>query len=134
MNLVVTRMDNYFLVYIHVPKSKRSRKRKKFMGYRKCSKDYRIYIPESVQIEVRKDATFEEEMVVRKRRGSDMEIDDNEEMRSSSPPNIKRESEEMNKPISSIDPVEPDDAPTRYGSKPEKTQMGMIDFAKYRGA
>ena len=41
-----------------------------------------------------------------------MEINDDEEMRSSPPPNIKRESEEMNKPISPIDPVEPDDAPT----------------------
>ena len=29
-----------------------------------------------------------------------------------SPPNINRESEEMNKSISSIDPVEQDDAPT----------------------
>ena len=50
-----------------------------------------------------------------------MEIDDDEEMRSSPPQSIKRESEEMNKPISSIDPVEPDDAPTRYGSKPKNT-------------
>ena len=35
----------------------------------------------------------------------------------------------MNKPISPIDPVEPDDAPTRYGSKPKKTEMGTTDFA-----
>ena len=41
-----------------------------------------------------------------------MEIDDDEETRSFPPPNIKRESGEMNKPIGSIDPVEPDDAPT----------------------
>ena len=41
-----------------------------------------------------------------------MEIDDNEEMRSSSPPNIKRESEERNQLIGPIDPVDPDDAPT----------------------
>ena len=40
----------------------------------------------------------------------------------------------MNKPISPIDPVEPDDAPTRYGSKLEKTQMGMTDFVECRGA
>ena len=63
-----------------------------------------------------------------------MEIDDDEEMRSSPPPNIKRESEEMNKPINSIDIVEPDDAPTRYGSKPEKTQMGTTNFAECKGA
>ena len=59
-----------------------------------------------------------------------MEIDDDEEMRSFPPPNIKRDSGEMNKPISSIDPVEPDDSLTRYGSKPEKTQMGMTEFAE----
>ena len=63
-----------------------------------------------------------------------MEIDDNEEMRSSPPPNIKREFEEMNKLISSINPVELADAPTRYGSKPEKTQMGTTDFAECKGA
>ena len=82
------------------------------MGSCKSSKDYRIYIPGSIQIKVRQDATFEEEMAIRKGRGSDMEIDDDEEMRSSPPPNIKREFEEMNKLISPIDLVEPDDAPT----------------------
>ena len=41
-----------------------------------------------------------------------MEIDDDEEMRPFSPPNIKRESGEINKSISSIDPIELDDAPT----------------------
>ena len=41
-----------------------------------------------------------------------MEIDDNEEMRSSPPPEIKRESEERNEPIGSINPVELDNAPT----------------------
>ena len=100
------------------------------MGYHKSSKDYKIYILGSIQIKVRQDATFEEEMAIRKERGSNMEIDDDEEMRSSPPPNIKREPEEMKKPISSIDPVEPNDAPTRYGSKPEKTQMGTTYFAK----
>ena len=134
MNLVITRMDNYFPVYIHVPKLKPSSKKETFVGYRKSSKDYRIYILGSIQIEVRKDATFEEEMVIRKGRGSDMEIDDDEEMRSFPPPNIKRESEEMNKPIGSIDLAEPDDAPTRYGNKPKKTQMGTTDFAECRGA
>ena len=41
-----------------------------------------------------------------------MEIDGDEEMRSFPPLNIKRESGEMNKPISSIDLVEPVNAPT----------------------
>ena len=83
MNLVVTRMDNYFPVYIHVPKLGPSRKKVTFVGYCKYSKAYRIYIPGSIQIEVSQDATFEEEMAIRKGRGSDMEIDDDEEMRSS---------------------------------------------------
>ena len=41
-----------------------------------------------------------------------MEIDGDEDMRSSPPPEIKRESEERNKPTSPFDPVEPDDVPT----------------------
>ena len=55
--------------------------------------------------------TFEEKMAIRKGRGSDMEIDDDEEMRSSPPPEVKRESEEKNEPIDPIDPIEPVDAP-----------------------
>ena len=74
-------MDNYFLVYIHVPKLEPSGKKETFVGYCKSSKDYRIYILGSIQIEVRQDATFEEEMAIRKGRGSNMEIDDDEEMR-----------------------------------------------------
>ena len=91
------------------------------MGYNESLKAYRIYILGSRQIEVSSDVTFEEEMVIRKGRGSDMEIDDDEEMRSSPPPNIKKESKEMNKPISSIDPIDIDDAPRKYGSKLENT-------------
>ena len=41
-----------------------------------------------------------------------MEINDDEEMRSSPPPEMKREFEERNESISPIDPVEPNDAPT----------------------
>ena len=112
MNLVITRMDTYFSIYIYLPKFERSSKKETFVGHNKSSKDYRIYILGSIQIKVRQDATFEEEMAIRKGRGSNMEIDDDEEMRSSPRPNIKSGSEEMNKPISPIDPVEPDDAPT----------------------
>ena len=78
------------------------------MGYRESSKAYRIYISRSRQIEVNRDVTFEEEMAIQKGRGSDMEIDDDEEMRSSPPPEIKRESEENNE---LIDPIDPVDAP-----------------------
>ena len=83
MNLVITRMENYFSVYIHVLKLEPSRKKGTFMGYCKYSKVDRIYIPRSRQIEVSRDVTFEEEMAIRKGRGSDMEINDDEEMRSS---------------------------------------------------
>ena len=75
MNLVVTKMDNYFPLYIHVPKLETSCKKGTFVGYCKSSKAYRIYIPSSRQIKVSRDVTFEEEMSIRKGRGSDMEID-----------------------------------------------------------
>ena len=94
-------------VYIHVPKEKRtklkpSRKKGTFVGYSESSKAYRIYIPGSRQIEVSRDVTFEEEMAVRKGRGSDMEIDDEEmERRSPSPP-VQNELAKKDEPI---DPV-----------------------------
>ena len=78
MNLVVTRMDNYFPVLKLEPSGKKGT----FMGYCKYSNAYRIYIPGLRQIEVRRDVTFEEEIAIRKGRGSDMEIDDDKEMRS----------------------------------------------------
>ena len=112
MNLIVTRMDNYFPVYIIVLKSEPLGKKGTFVGYYKSSKDDRIYIPRSRKIKVSRDVTFEEEMAIRKGRGSNMEIDDDEEMRLPPPPNIKRVYEEMNKLISPIDAVELDDAPT----------------------
>ena len=82
MNLVVSKIANYFPVYIYVPKLKPSGKKETFVGYCKSSEAYRIYIPGSSQIEVSRDVTFEEEMAIRKGRGSDMEIDGDEEMRS----------------------------------------------------
>ena len=70
-------------VYIHVPKEKRtklepSRKKGNFMGYNESSKAYIIYIPGSRRIEVSRHMTFEEEMDVRKGKGSYMEIYDEE--------------------------------------------------------
>ena len=66
-----------------MPKLEPSGNKGTFVGYRKSSKVYRIYIPGSRQIEVNQDVIFEEEMAIRKGRGSDMEIDDDEEMRPS---------------------------------------------------
>ena len=64
MNLVVTRMDNYFPVYIHLPKLEPLGKKGTFVGYCKSSKAYRIYVPRSRQIEVSRDVTFEEEIAI----------------------------------------------------------------------
>jgi hypothetical protein len=55
------------LVYIHVPKEKRTRidpsgRKGTFMGFSEYSKAYRIYIPSQRQIEVRRVVTFEEEI------------------------------------------------------------------------
>ena len=69
-----------------MPKLEPSGKKETFVGYRKTSKAYRIYIPGLRQIEVSRDVTFEEEMAIWKGIGFDMEINDNEEMRSSPPP------------------------------------------------
>ena len=81
------------------------------MGYSESSKAYRIYIPGSKQIGVSKDVTFEEEMAIRKGRGSDMEIDDEElEMRSSSSP-VQNEFAGKDEPIDPIDPVATVDIP-----------------------
>ena len=60
-----------------MPKEKRTKlepsgKKGTFVGYSESSKAYRIYIPGSRQIEVSRDVTFEEEMVVRKGIGSDI--------------------------------------------------------------
>ena len=76
------------LVYIHVHKDKKAKlkplgKKGTSMGYIESSKAYRIYIPGLRQIEVSRNVTFEEEMAIQKGRGSYMEIDDDEEMRSS---------------------------------------------------
>jgi hypothetical protein len=68
------------LVYIHVPKEKRTKlnlsgRKGTFVGYSESSKAYRIYIPGQRQIEVSKDVTFEEEITFQRSRESQMEID-----------------------------------------------------------
>ena len=81
------------------------------MGYSESSKACKIYIPGSRQIEVRRDVTFEEEMAIRKGKGSDMEIDDEEMERRSSPPPVQNESTNKDEPIDPIDPVTTVDIP-----------------------
>ena len=53
------------LVYIHIPKEKRtkldpSRKKGIFVGYCEVSKSFRIYIPTFHHMEISRDVTFEE--------------------------------------------------------------------------
>ena len=68
------------LVYIHVPKEKRSNlepsgKKGTFVGYSETSKAYHIYIPIQRQIEVNQDVTFDEEVSFKRSREYHMEID-----------------------------------------------------------
>jgi hypothetical protein len=61
------------LVYIHVPKEKRTKmeplgKKGVFVGYNENSKAYRIYVPGQRQIEVSRDVTFHEEAAFKKSR------------------------------------------------------------------
>ena len=59
-----------------------------------------------------------------------MEIDEDEEMRSPSPLEVKRESKEKNEPIHPIDPVEPVDAPRDMAvsqKRPRWAQQALQD-------
>jgi hypothetical protein len=58
------------LVYIHIPKEKRTKlkpsgKKGTFVGYSETSKAYKIYIPGQKFIEVSRDVTFHEEPAFR---------------------------------------------------------------------
>ena len=90
-----------------MPKEKKTKlepsgKKGTFVGYSESSKAYSIYIPGSKQIEVRKEVTFEEEMVVKKGRGSNMEIDDEEMEMRSSPPLVQNELAKKGNPSISL--------------------------------
>ena len=88
-----------------------STKKENFVGYNESSKAYIIYILGSRHIEVSRDVTFEEEMVVWKGRGSDMEIDDEELEMISYPSLIQNELVGKDEPIDTIDPVTTIDIP-----------------------
>jgi hypothetical protein len=85
------------LVYIHVHKEKMikldlSGRKGTFVGYNESSKAYRIYIHGQRHIEVRKEVTFEEEVLFKRSKGSHMEIDQID-------------------PIDPVDPIAPFDVP-----------------------
>ena len=104
------------------------------MGYNESSKAYRIYIPGSRHIEFSRDATFEEEMAVKKGRALDMEIDDEELDMRSSPSPIQNELAGKDEPIDPIDPSArvdiPEDMEKRRKdldahNRPYRMQRGM---------
>jgi hypothetical protein len=66
-------------IYIHVPKEKRTKLEPSeqggtFVGYRKTSKAYKIYILGQRQIEVSRDVAFNEEIAFKRSRESHIEI------------------------------------------------------------
>jgi hypothetical protein len=85
------------LVYIHVPKEKRTKmepfgKKGIFVGYNETSKAYRIYVPSQRHIKVSRDVTFHEEATFRR----------------SSEPQFDTDMEEHETPIAKIPtPVSP---------------------------
>jgi hypothetical protein len=68
------------LVFIHVPKEKRTKlepsgKKGTFIGYNETSKTYRIYIPGKRQIENSRDVKFDEDETFRRSRKSHIDED-----------------------------------------------------------
>lgn len=71
------------LVYIHVPKEKKSKmepfgKKGTFAGYIETSKDFCMYVLGLRYIEVSQDVQFDEEVAFRRSRESHVEIDSEE--------------------------------------------------------
>lgn len=109
------------VVYIHVSKDKRyklelSRKKGIFVGYNESSKDYRIYIIGQKLIEINKNVSFEEDVALKRSKGSYMEID-NEDQEThqdkdvSHTLEIQREYTESEEDIDPVEPLEPTDGP-----------------------
>jgi hypothetical protein len=99
------------LVYIHVPKEKRTKldpsgRKGTFVWYNEPSKAYRIYSPGQRHIEVRKDVSFEEEVAFRRSRGSHMEIDSERQEEMVSPlPHPSAVQRETVEPVDPVDPI-----------------------------
>ena len=76
-------------------------------------------------------------MAIVKGRGFDTEIGDDEEKKSSSPPEVNRDYEENNEPINTIDPVELVDAPTDMAvsqKRPRWAQQTLHDAEGHEAA
>ena len=78
--------------------------------------------------------TFEEEMAIRKGKGSDMEIDDEEMERRPSPPLVQNELSKKDEPIDPIDPVATVDIPEDMAvsrKRPRWAQQTLQDGEGY---
>ena len=87
------------LVYIHIPKEKRSKldhsgKKILFVGYSEQSKAYRIYIPGYRQIELSIDVTFDEDTTFRKSKKDKEDEEELETPRTTEGPKPDRNEEE----------------------------------------
>jgi transposase InsO family protein len=98
------------LVYIHVPKEKRtklepSRKKGTFVGYSETSKAYRIYIPGQKYIKVSRNVTFHEEAAFRRSREFPSGAEEQEALASehSFSEHLNEQREEAREP--SMDPI-----------------------------
>jgi hypothetical protein len=99
-------------LYIHYPKEKRTKiepssKKGVFVGYSENSKSYRIYVPGHMQIEVRRDVTFHEEVAFNKSRDLQQ---DSEAVHPTSPSSKNEESDDQREEPHegpSNDPLEP---------------------------
>jgi hypothetical protein len=65
-------------LFVHIPKEKRTKldplgKKGIFVGYSEVSKAFRIYIPGYHHIEINKDVTFDEDVVLKKSRRCQLE-------------------------------------------------------------
>ena len=108
------------LVYIHVPKDKRSkldpsRKRGIFVGYSETSKAYRIYVPGFKKIEITRDVTFDEDAAFSKsKKNASEEVQDEEPKapRGSEPEAKKFVDEDHDE----LEPQKPEDPPNEVFS------------------
>ena len=86
-------------VYIHIPKEKRTKldpsgKKGLFVGYSEKSKSYRIYIPGYCQIELSRDATFDEDIAFRKSKKGKEDEEEHENSKFAEIPKPVRNEEE----------------------------------------
>ena len=87
------------LVYIHIPKEKRSKldpsgKNGMFVGYSEQSKAYRIYIPGYCQIELCRYVTFDKDTTFRKSNKYKEDEEEHETPRATKGPKLVRNEEE----------------------------------------